>query len=213
MTVAAGTIEVMVERIPGGVPIHSWVDRLIREAEERGEFDNLRGAGKPLPGIDKPWDEDWWIKQKIREEEVPPDVLLPPALQLRREVAALPETVRDLPDEETVRAWVSEVNERVAQWIRAPSGPVLPVAPAPVEKIVAQWRAERANVRPPHVEPGAPDTTSPVSGRPSEAPRGSEPRTEPAAGPANAETSAPARVRWWQFWRRRNTGKPAGGNT
>ena len=36
----------------------SHIDRLIREATERGEFDNLPGAGKPLNlgGADDP---DW----------------------------------------------------------------------------------------------------------------------------------------------------------
>jgi hypothetical protein len=45
----------------------SHIDRLIREATERGEFDNLPGAGKPLNlgGADDP---DWWIKSKMRQE-------------------------------------------------------------------------------------------------------------------------------------------------
>src|SRR5699024_6269776 len=52
-----GRLLLMVERIPRGVPIHSWLDRLIHEAEERGEFEDLPGFGKPLPGLDKPVDE------------------------------------------------------------------------------------------------------------------------------------------------------------
>ncbi|MEV4218944.1 DUF1992 domain-containing protein [Nonomuraea sp. NPDC049725] len=52
----------MTERKPGGMQFESWVDRQIREAQERGEFDDLPGAGKPLPGADKPYDEHWWIK-------------------------------------------------------------------------------------------------------------------------------------------------------
>ena len=35
------------------------VERAIREAEARGEFANLPGAGKPLPGLDRPAGEDW----------------------------------------------------------------------------------------------------------------------------------------------------------
>ncbi len=41
----------------------SWIDRQIREAMERGAFDNLPGAGRPL---DLDTSEDWWIKAKIR---------------------------------------------------------------------------------------------------------------------------------------------------
>jgi hypothetical protein len=153
----------MTERKPADVPVHTWVDRLIREAEERGAFDNLPGAGKPLPGLDRPLDEDWWIRQKLRSEDLPTDGLLPPALQLRRELAALPETVRDLSDEDAVRAAVREVNARVAAWIRTPSGPVLPVAPADVGAVVAQWRAGREDRV---AAPGSPpeDGTTPRPG-------------------------------------------------
>lgn len=172
----------MTQRIPGGVPIHTWVDRLIHEARERGEFDNLPGAGKPLPGLDKPVHEDWWVHQKIREEEVPANVLLPPALQLRKEIAELPEVVRDLPDEESVRAAVHELNRRVAEWVRAPSGPVLPVGRADVEEIVTGWRAARS--RP---APVTPDDDA-ASGGQGAAPGGDEP----------AEVPQPRRTSWWR---------------
>ncbi|MGH2367079.1 MAG: DUF1992 domain-containing protein [Chloroflexota bacterium] len=44
------------------VPIPSWgshVDQMIREAQARGEFDNLPGAGKPLPLDDNPFAAEW----------------------------------------------------------------------------------------------------------------------------------------------------------
>ena len=42
----------------------SPVERAIREAQERGEFDNLPGAGKPLRNLGSPdvEDPDWWVK-------------------------------------------------------------------------------------------------------------------------------------------------------
>jgi hypothetical protein len=132
----------MTERRPHDVPVGNWVDQLIRAAQERGAFDDLPGAGKPLRDTG-PLDEDWWIRQKIRSEDLPPDVLLPPALLLRKEVAGLPAAVRDLPTEAAVRAAVREVNLRVAAWIRTPSGPVVPVAPADPDAVVAAWRAAR----------------------------------------------------------------------
>ena len=46
----------------------SWIDRQIREAQERGEFDNLRGSGQPLKGLDGRQDENWWIKGLLERE-------------------------------------------------------------------------------------------------------------------------------------------------
>lgn len=180
----------MTKRIPPGMPIHTWVDRLIAEAAERGEFENLPGAGKPLPGLDRPLDEDWWVKQKIAEEEVPGDALLPPALALRKEVRALPQRVRDLPDEASVRAVVSDVNQRVADWIRAPSGPVLPIAPADTEDIVDQWRKARAGTgKPPTSHTGASEHTAASGQRP----EGDDGAATPEPGP-----SSPRRRPWWR---------------
>lgn len=40
----------MTERKPLGVSFESWIDKQIREATERGEFQNLPGAGSLFPG-------------------------------------------------------------------------------------------------------------------------------------------------------------------
>lgn len=48
----------------------SFVERQIREAHERGEFDNLPGAGKPLPDLDRPHDELWWVRKKLKDENL-----------------------------------------------------------------------------------------------------------------------------------------------
>jgi len=58
----------MTERKPPGVGFETWVERQLREAAERGAFDDLPGAGKPIPDLDKPHDELWWVKQKLRRE-------------------------------------------------------------------------------------------------------------------------------------------------
>ena len=69
------------------------VERQIRLAQERGEFDDLPGAGKPLPGLDGPDDENWWVKGYLRREGLSTEPLLPTPLQLRREIERLPDTV------------------------------------------------------------------------------------------------------------------------
>jgi Domain of unknown function (DUF1992) len=122
----------------------SVVDREIRLAQERGEFDNLPGAGKPLPGRGEPDDELWWAKSYIRREGLSTEALLPTSLQLARQIERLPDTVRTLGSEQLVREAVSELNRRIADYLRAPSGPHVPVGPVEAEKIVRQWRAGRA---------------------------------------------------------------------
>lgn len=42
-----------------------FVDRLIREAMERGEFDDLPGKGRPLPGQGEIDGEGWWIRRWV----------------------------------------------------------------------------------------------------------------------------------------------------
>jgi hypothetical protein len=39
------------------------VDRQIREAQERGDFDDLPGKGKPLPV--EPWDGEWALAHHV----------------------------------------------------------------------------------------------------------------------------------------------------
>jgi Domain of unknown function (DUF1992) len=134
----------------------SRIDEQIRKAEERGDFADLPGKGKPLPGLDAPYDENWWIKGWIEREGVPSDALLPTPLQLRKEAEQLPETVRDLPSEEAVRAAVSDLNRRIVQWLRARSGPPIPVKRVDPEAIVQGWRAARPAPPPP---PAAPTPT------------------------------------------------------
>jgi Domain of unknown function (DUF1992) len=131
----------------------SVIDQQIRKAEERGDFADLPGKGKPLPGLEGPDDENWWIRSWVRREGVPSEALLPTPLQLRKEIERLPETVRDLPTEEAVRSAVTDLNRRIAEWLRAPSGPAVPVRPVDVEEIVQGWRSTHPNPR--HAPPPA----------------------------------------------------------
>ncbi|MGW0040087.1 DnaJ family domain-containing protein [Rhodococcus sp. NPDC003348] len=132
----------MTERKPWNVPFESWVERQIRLAQERGEFDNLAGAGKPLPPIDDS-DELWWVKRKLAAEGLSTEALLPPSLQLRREVERLSDVVADLPTEQAVREAVADLNRRIADYLRAPSVPVVPVHKVDADRAVATWRGHR----------------------------------------------------------------------
>jgi len=52
--------------------IESPVERQIRQAMERGAFDDLPGAGKPIPGAGQPDDPLWWVKEWVERERLGP---------------------------------------------------------------------------------------------------------------------------------------------
>lgn len=68
----------MTERKPMGIAWTSWIDRQVSDARERGEFDNLSGRGEPLARDQRSYDPDWWIKDKLRREdlEITPDTIV-----------------------------------------------------------------------------------------------------------------------------------------
>lgn len=117
----------------------SWIDRQIREAIERGEFDNLPGAGKPLHLDDDP---DWWLKAKLASEDVAP--LLPTPLALKREVERLDETLSDVRDEAAARALIEDLNRRIKEsYLRSNDGPRIVVGLADVDAVIKRWREGR----------------------------------------------------------------------
>ena len=48
--------------------IPSLADRRIREAMEKGEFNDLPGSGEPIPNLQDGYDPDWWTKQLVKRE-------------------------------------------------------------------------------------------------------------------------------------------------
>lgn len=42
----------------------------IQEAVDQGAFENLPGAGKPIPNLDKPFDDNWWVRNWIERERL-----------------------------------------------------------------------------------------------------------------------------------------------
>ncbi|MGI5198498.1 DUF1992 domain-containing protein [Streptomyces sp. CA-288835] len=132
----------MTERKPPGVSFESWIDKQIREAEARGEFDQLPGAGKPLPATsDTTYDELWWIKQKMAREGLS---VLPPTLALRKEAEDALARAAEAPSERVVRQIVTEINAKIREMMfKPPPGPPLGLKPYDVEEIVRDWRERR----------------------------------------------------------------------
>jgi hypothetical protein len=134
----------MTERKPPGVDFESWVDKQIRDAEARGEFDRLPGAGEPLPrDVESAYDELWWVKRNMAREGFS---VLPPTLALRKEAEDALEAALAAPSERMVRKIIGEINDKVrAMMFKPPPGPPLGKKPYDVEDVVRQWRERRAD--------------------------------------------------------------------
>jgi len=125
----------------------SWVDKQIREAQERGDFGGLPGAGKPLPHLGDPDDADWWVKGYIKRENLDISGALPTPLALRKEAAGFPESLADVRQESQVREILEDFNHRVkADRLRPAVGqlPPLIARTVDVEAALEQWRVLRA---------------------------------------------------------------------
>lgn len=136
---------------PPGMSIEAHVERQIEAAQRSGRFKGLRGAGKPLPDLET-HDELWWVRRKLADEGV--EVPLPPALQLKRELAEELARIRLLDDEGLVRAALLRLNDRIrATNARAGSGPASTVGPLDVEAWLERRRREDDS---PHRSEGRP---------------------------------------------------------
>lgn len=123
----------------------SMAERKIREAMERGEFDDLPGAGKPLDlrGANDP---NWWTAQFIEREGLEPLATAPTVLALRREAQGFPESLAEYEEEELVRELLRDYNVRVKRDRLRPALelPVPIIAPiVDVDEMVERWRALR----------------------------------------------------------------------
>lgn len=131
----------MTERKPPGVSWETWIDRQVRHGMEDGAFDDLPGHGKPIPGIDRPRDELWWVRDKLRREGVS---YLPPTLALRKDVEDARGAIDAATTEAEVRQIVTEINQRIRQVNRlATSGPPSNLMPLDEQATVDRWRAAR----------------------------------------------------------------------
>lgn len=129
----------MTERKPPGMRTEDWVEAQIRQAQNRGEFDDLAGAGQPLHKLADPHDPDWWVKDFIRREKIETDALLPPSVQLRKEKQALQDKLSVLRTEAEVRDYLQDLNRRILIQIRDATGVVVPVGPVDEAEMFAQW--------------------------------------------------------------------------
>lgn len=119
----------------------SYAERRIRQAQAAGEFAALPGFGQPIPHIDEPWDENSWVKQKLRDERIN---ALPPILQARLDRERTLDAIRRIDSEAEVRRQLIALNARTAQaHFSSEPGPNSGVLPVDVEEEIAAWRVSR----------------------------------------------------------------------
>jgi hypothetical protein len=119
------------------------VENAIQQAIRRGEFDDLPGAGKPIPGLGESHDPDWWIRRKIESEQL--TGLGPPALRLRVENAELDARLDALSNEPDVRDALEDFNLRIVEARRQLlGGPPVVTPTRDVDAEVTAWRERRA---------------------------------------------------------------------
>ena len=199
----------MTERKPREISFASWIDQQVAEAAERGAFDDLPGAGKP---ISRRGGTDAWLQDYLRREGVSADELLPTPLRLRKEVERLAGTVQDLRSEDKVREVVKGLNRRIAEWRRIPDRPAgVPAAGRrggdgrPVAGRAARTAVPGAGRPPPARGPAAAFAVvaapPALTGRASRAPRRSAVRT--GAMPARRTPAGWRSARWPAAPRRR----------
>ncbi|OFE18938.1 hypothetical protein BA895_01935 [Humibacillus sp. DSM 29435] len=119
----------------------SPVEKQIREAQERGDFDDLPGAGRPLDLGDLN-DPDWWVKRLAKRERLDLGGALPGALGLRKEASGFPGSLADVRREEQVREILDDFNQRVLADRLRPAVGRLPPAIAKtvdIDDLVRQW--------------------------------------------------------------------------
>jgi hypothetical protein len=132
----------MTQRKPSELSFDSWIDVQIREARERGLFDELPGAGQPQTGLHDAEDPMWWAKQFLQREGVS---VLPVAVEVRVRAQKLREVLASFPSERAVREAAEALNADIRRVNRtAAEGPPTSQAPLDVEQLVAQWRSARA---------------------------------------------------------------------
>ena len=112
------------------LPIESWgshVDQMIRDAQARGEFDNLPGAGKPLKLEDSPFGAEWQSAFRMAKNAG----AAPLWVQLDKEIGE---------DTDALQAMLV----RTARYLEAQAARIMRAQPAPAD----DWPAPGGSDRP-----------------------------------------------------------------
>lgn len=88
------------------------VEQRIKEALERGEFDNLQGQGEPLNlEDDSNVPEDLRLAYRILKNAD----CLPPELELKKEIRQMEDMLENIPDEREKYRQIKKINYKIMQ--------------------------------------------------------------------------------------------------
>ena len=122
----------------------SWdalIEERIRAAQSEGHFDDLPDFGRPCAAIDEPYEELWWVRRWMQREGLE---VLPPSLEIRREVERELARISELRTESAVRRAAEKLNERIRLVsIRCINGPPMTTSQLDVEEVLARWQHAR----------------------------------------------------------------------
>jgi hypothetical protein len=104
-------------------------------------LDRLEGKGRPMPGIEEPYDPMWWIKKLLEREKLS---VLPPALEVRAKTDRMLDEVWTLPTETRVVDRVAAINAEIARANRTTAaGPPTTLSPLETDTVLEEWRRRR----------------------------------------------------------------------
>jgi len=88
------------------------IERKIKEAQEKGEFDNLPGKGEPLKlDDDSHVPEDLRLAYKILKNAD----CLPPEIELQKEIRQMEDLLADIPDEKERYRLIKKINLKITR--------------------------------------------------------------------------------------------------
>lgn len=85
-------------------PLSGLIDQIVQNAEKRGDFDNLPGAGKPLPHLDDP--QNAVLNRMMQEADAKSPVVV-----LRRQILEAQERLKTLTDADKRKAEMTRLSE------------------------------------------------------------------------------------------------------
>lgn len=131
------------QRKPPGLGWDSWIDRLIRQAQERGEFEHNSLHGKPIPSLGKRRPDDWFAQELMVRENID---RLPKTIQVRKNLDRALEAIGTAQDEDEVRDIVADINAQILDVNRkAASGPPSNMMPLDLDRVLATWQTGRGD--------------------------------------------------------------------
>jgi len=131
----------MASNRPAGQSWETYLEFQLRRAREEGQFDHLPGAGKPIPGLDQHYDENWWLREWMRRENLS---ALPDTLRLRKELSDEIERLWRIPSESQAAETIDAINARIRKLNAMPlDGPPLNIHVLNKAETLERWREER----------------------------------------------------------------------